>query len=115
MEHGLSALIWSDALAAVALGHSRHQAAAGKIDHNDARGEGVDKRLEEAGVRWSACAENLAYSLGYPDPSRIMLDGWMSSPGHRANILNRDYTHGGLGVAKDAKGAYYGTQVFARF
>jgi uncharacterized protein YkwD len=99
----------------VALQHSRYQAGAGKIDHSGPRGEGVDTRLKDARISWRACGENLAYSLGHSEPAQIMVDGWMDSPGHRANILNGNFTHGGLGIAKDKEGAYYGTQVFARF
>ena len=30
--------------------------------------------------------------------SRVIVDSWMTSPGHRANLLNPDYTHLGVGV-----------------
>ena len=46
----------------------------------------------------------------------IMVDGangWMNSPGHRANILSTDYTETGIGVAVKG-GKAYGTQVFGR-
>lgn len=41
-----------------------------------------------------------------------MVDSWMNSPGHRANILNPDYDRAGIGVAVDAEEAVYATQNF---
>ena len=31
--------------------------------------------------------------------ARVIVDSWMTSPGHRANLLNPDYTHLGVGVS----------------
>ena len=39
-------------------------------------------------------------------------DGWMHSPGHRANILNPDYTLMGIGARKGHNGRWYVAQVF---
>lgn len=83
------------------------------MGHDGPRGEQVSDRLAAARIGWRGCGENVAYSLGHPDPARIMVEGWMNSPGHRSNILNASFTHSGLGVALDKDGAYYGTQVFA--
>ena len=52
-------------------------------------------------------AENIA--MGYSSPEQVM-SGWMSSPGHRANILNGSYTHIGVGVC-DGCGTHW-TQNF---
>lgn len=46
---------------------------------------------------WSACGENLLYcSSGFS--AADMVDVWMNSDGHRANILNPEFTHAGIGV-----------------
>jgi uncharacterized protein YkwD len=55
----------------------------------------VDKR----GYRYSVIGENLA--VGYPTSARVV-GGWMSSPGHRANILKRDFDEIGIAVASGA-------------
>jgi hypothetical protein len=44
---------------------------------------------------------------------RSIHDAFMSSPGHRANIVDRDYNEGGVGVAYDEEGTIYVTEVFA--
>lgn len=49
--------------------------------------------------------ENIAY--GYPSVSSVM-DGWMNSSGHRANILSADFDYVGIGIV-DGK---YWTQIF---
>jgi uncharacterized protein YkwD len=57
---------------------------------------GFDERARVANsLGFSLVAENLAYG-GYEASSFI--DLWMSSPGHRANILNGELTHIGIGV-----------------
>ena len=51
--------------------------------------------------------------MGYPDAASVM-DGWMNSPGHRANILSGNVTQIGVGLAYAADGSPYWTMVFAR-
>ena len=46
--------------------------------------------------------------------AKEVVEGWMNSEGHRANILQGNYTEIGIGVAKAANGALYYTQVFAK-
>jgi uncharacterized protein YkwD len=65
--------------------------------------------------------ENIAWgSWDYATPASIV-DGWMHSPGHRANILNRQFKEIGLGVARGApeagqdRGGTYVTDFGARF
>jgi uncharacterized protein YkwD len=57
--------------------------------------------------------ENVAYTNGYEDPIRMMVDGWISSPGHRKNLLGK-FTH--MGTAFEHRGSlWYGTQFFGLF
>jgi len=60
---------------------------------------------------WRAAGENVAY--GYAPAS--VTRAWLDSPGHRANILNRAYTHIGIGVACSSAGQPYYTQVFGGY
>src|SRR3954452_13212449 len=63
--------------------------------------DGVDPFTwaERRGYDYRAIGENLA--VGYRHPSDVV-DGWMHSDGHRANILGRDYADVGIAVADDA-------------
>ena len=73
---------------------------------------GFDKRSRQAqsalqGVH--AFAENVAFGQ---HSGKEVVDGWMRSAGHRQNILG-NYRYIGIGVARNAKGILYYTQVFA--
>lgn len=54
--------------------------------------------------------ENIA--MGYTTPELVM-DGWMTSDGHRANILNSKFTNVGLGIYKGSDGYWYWVQCFS--
>ena len=69
------------------------------------------KMMESFGIRFSAAGENIAY--GQRTPAEVM-NGWMNSPGHRANILNPSYTNIGVGLAKTSSGVCYWTQMFTK-
>lgn len=56
-------------------------------------------------------AENIA--LGYPDAETVV-HGWMTSRGHRANILHSEVEETGIGIAKSSAGGVYYCQVFGR-
>lgn len=60
-----------------------------------------------SGVR--TCGENIA--SGYSTPEAVV-DAWMNSPGHRANILKAEFTKIGVGCYKSGN-KYYWTQIFA--
>ncbi|MFI3210080.1 MAG: S-layer homology domain-containing protein [Peptostreptococcaceae bacterium] len=61
------------------------------------------------GLTFSKAAENIAWGQRTPEE---VVTAWMNSEGHKKNILNGDYTHIGIGVAKDSSGRYYWTQMF---
>lgn len=64
-------------------------------------------------IPYSRTAENVAYNQGYSDPVRQAVQGWIQSSGHRQNIEGSfDLT--GIGIAQNAKGEYYFTQLFIR-
>ncbi|MFD1827405.1 CAP domain-containing protein [Mumia zhuanghuii] len=54
--------------------------------------------------------ENIAYGYRWP---RHVVDAWMDSPGHRANILEPRYRRIGVGVRRDSRGVVWVSQVFA--
>jgi len=71
----------------------------------------MDSRLAAVGYRRSYAGENVAE--GYPNAAAVVA-GWMTSPGHRENIVSTDYTEMGAGVAPAQNGRLFYVQVFAR-
>lgn len=55
------------------------------------------------------CGENIA--MGQISPQDVM-NSWMNSDGHRANILNSEFTKIGVGCVTDSNGVYHWTQLF---
>ncbi len=69
------------------------------------------KMMESFGFKFSAAGENIAY--GQRTASEVM-NTWMNSAGHKANILSAAYSTIGVGVAKTAAGTLYWTQEFMK-
>lgn len=67
--------------------------------------------MENFGIRFTAAGENIA--MGQRTPEEVM-NAWMNSPGHRANILSSSFTQIGVGFAKDSSGRAYWTQMFIK-
>ncbi|MBL1106478.1 sigma-70 family RNA polymerase sigma factor [Streptomyces sp. 5-8] len=91
-----------------AQGLSDDMAARGFFDHTDPDGNGPGERITAAGYRWSTYGENIA--RGQQTPQSVM-DSWMNSPGHRANILNCSFKNIGVGVHNGSGGPWW-TQDF---
>jgi uncharacterized protein YkwD len=92
--------------------HSADQAATNTMTHDGSDGSTIGPRATRAGyVGWTALGENVA--AGYTSVDAVM-NGWMNSSGHRANILSTTYTHVGFGRADSATGRPYWTQDFGR-
>lgn len=98
-----------DRLVAAARAHSADMAERDYFDHTSPDGEGPGDRATAAGYSaWGG--ENIA--VGYPT-AQAVIDGWMDSEGHRANILNCGFAAIGVGVAEAGDGGgYYWTQSF---
>jgi len=62
------------------------------------------------GYSYRSFGENIA--MGQSTPESVV-DDWMNSSGHKANILNKGYTHIGVGIAKNAKGQIYWVHMFS--
>ncbi len=106
-EAGCGALKIDDKLMAAAQAHSQDQADHRKMTHDGSDGSDVGERLDRAGYAWRAYGENVAWNQQTP---AAVMDAWMNSPGHRANILNCSFTEIGVGVA-NSDGPYW-TQDF---
>lgn len=79
------------------------------FSHTRPDGSHFSTALAEAGVSYRGAGENIAW--GQKTPEQVM-NGWMNSPGHRANILNEKFTSIGVGYYQNAKGVNYWSQLF---
>lgn len=106
------ALDWSEKLGATARAHSRDMAENNFFAHEGRNGGTVGKRAEKQGYAWSVIGENIATSQSSP---KQVVDGWLASPGHCANIMKENFTEMGAAHAIDHTGdtTIYWTQVFA--
>ncbi|MCS7190904.1 MAG: CAP domain-containing protein [Fimbriimonadales bacterium] len=111
----LPPLQWREDVARAARDHSKNMAERDFFDHTDPRLGDVDKRLNRFRIPWRACGENIFTLYGYENPAQVAVQGWMQSPGHRANILQKEFTHTGIGVFyRQRDQRYYFTQIFIR-
>jgi uncharacterized protein YkwD len=101
--NGLPALAFNVAIGNAARGHSDDMARNNFFSHTGSNGSNPGTRLTAAGYNWSFYAENIA--AGYQTPADVV-KGWMSSPGHRANILARSAREIGAGYVERAGTAY---------
>jgi uncharacterized protein YkwD len=93
-QHGCAALVLSAQLSAAASAHSQDMALHDRFSHTGSDGSTMVSRAVAAGYSYSLLAENLA--AGASTAEEVMT-GWMSSPGHRTNILNCDLHELGVG------------------
>ncbi len=104
---GCGALTADPALAAVARAHSADMRDRGYFSHTTPEGLSPFDRARAAGIGY-ARAENIA--SGQPDAAAVM-EAWLNSAGHRANILDCSLTKLGVGVAEGPGGPWW-TQLF---
>jgi len=110
-KHGLPALKWSQPLADIGKKHSKAMGDKKAPFSHD----GFNDRVKAYPQPAAAAAENLAMSSGLGRVARTAVDGWIDSPGHRKNLLHPAMNYCGIGVYRNAGGAYYSTQLFGRF
>jgi hypothetical protein len=95
-EEGLRPLRIQSQLQAAAQGYAEYMARTGVFSHTGRDGSTPFSRMAAAGYRGTLMGENIA--RGFNTAASVM-DAWMNSPGHRANILNPGYTDLGIGIA----------------
>ncbi|MGW3206031.1 sigma-70 family RNA polymerase sigma factor [Streptomyces sp. NPDC001135] len=91
-----------------AQGQSDDMAARHFFDHTNPDGADPGQRITAAGYRWSTYGENIAQGQ---QTAAAVMESWMNSPGHRANILNCSFKDIGVGVHKGTGGPWW-TQDF---
>ena len=105
-KYGLSALTVDTKVQQAALVRAKETAQS--FSHTRPNGSSFSTALTEAGVSYRTAGENIAY--GQSTPQQVM-NAWMNSSGHRANILNANYTTIGIGYTV-INGTAYWAQLF---
>lgn len=103
-------LAWNPALAEAAEEHSRDMAANGFFSHTGSDGGDVSNRVERRGYAWSVVGENLADATPGHFTPRLVVEAWLGSPGHCANIMRPEFRD--IGAAKVTGTLEYWTQTF---
>lgn len=106
---GLPPLAVDPLLATAAQGHCADMVARDFYDHTSPDGAQPWDRAAAAGSRRRTIGENIA--CGQRSPAEVV-QGWMNSPGHRANILKREFGHIGVGFAGGGRAGTYWAQLF---
>lgn len=106
-SHGLSKLTLDASITKQARIHSQNMAD-GKVKFSH---HGFEQRIKALPLKYESAAENVAFNIGYSDPSKQAVIGWLNSPGHLKNIQGK-YTLTGVGVVTNGKGEVYLTQIF---
>jgi uncharacterized protein YkwD len=114
---GLPALRLDRKLGRAARGHARDMVARHYFDHDSRDGSSFSARIKRTGWaktrRSYSMGENIAWGSGDLATPRAIVRSWMSSPGHKANILARKFRFIGIGIAGGAptggQGATYAT------
>jgi uncharacterized protein YkwD len=102
VDHGLAPLASNPHLVTAATAYAQDLIAGSYFSHTGRDGSTVFDRVKAAGyippgAGWSL-GENLAWGTGSYSTPQGAVDAWMHSPGHRDNILRRDYREVGIGV-----------------
>ncbi len=80
-----------------------------QFSHTRPDGSSFSTALKEQGVSFRGSGENIAW--GQKTPEQVM-NGWMNSDGHRANILNKNFKNIGVGYYQDENGVNHWVQLF---
>ena len=94
---------WNGRLFDAAAGHAQDMATNNYFSHVSQDGRTFSQRITNAGYAWSTVAENIAAGQG--TVAQVM-DGWLQSPGHCANIMNGNYTEIGVACARNDASTY---------
>jgi uncharacterized protein YkwD len=91
-ENGAGNVAWCPALVRSSFAHSEDMSVRNYFDHDSPDGDTVGDRATEAGYRFTAVGENIAF--GQRDVRQVM-EAWIDSPGHFKNLITPDFEHFG--------------------
>jgi uncharacterized protein YkwD len=101
--HGLRPLRADGRLERAARGHSSEMLRTGTFFHGS-----FSARIRGVGVRAPRVGENLAWGVGALSRARAMVNTWLNSPSHRANLLRPGYRIVGVGALRGTFGGHQG-------
>jgi uncharacterized protein YkwD len=110
-QEKLPPMVADPVLCKVARAHSANMARKGDMSHV-LDGKNPADRVRESGYDYLKIGENIGVGEDGA-PLEDAVKGWMGSPPHRVNILNRRFQETGIGIVRNDKGETYYTQVFA--
>ncbi len=106
---GLPTLQMDSAISNVARAKSKDMAVNNYFAHQSPTYGSAGDMLRQFGIKWSAWGENIAAGQRTPE---TVVNAWMNSPGHRANILSNNFSKIGVGYETNSSGRPYWTQIF---
>lgn len=110
-KQGLKALTLSNELTNVATKKAQDMADNGYFDHTSPTYGSPFEMMNRFGIQYRSAGENIA--AGQKTPQEVM-NSWMNSSGHRANILNADFEQIGIGYVTGGKYGTYWVQMFKK-
>lgn len=108
-KEGLSPLTIDTVIASAATVRAREIQTS--FSHTRPNGSNFSTAMTEAGANFQMAGENIAW--GQKTPQEVV-NAWMNSPSHRANIMNKNFTRIGVGHVQNASGTSYWVQLFAK-
>ena len=113
VKNGLPPFTWDADICRMARMHSESMSRQKYFAHVTPQGLRLRDRARAAGIlRFSVLGENIAYSQGYDDPAAFVVEQWMQSSKHRANILSSEFRAMAIGTFVAPDGSIYLTQTF---
>jgi|SRR5450759_4803029 len=112
-HQGLPSLVYNSQLDRMAKIQAANMARLQKLAHTlpESQLPTLGDRAHYVGYPFGRVAENVAQ--GFPNAETVV-QGWMTSSGHRHNVLNADVVETGIGIARAPGGGLYFCQVFGR-
>ncbi|NML18467.1 CAP domain-containing protein [Azohydromonas sp. G-1-1-14] len=98
-----TALTWNDPLQSAAARHSKDMASKNFFSHTGSDGSSAGTRITQAGYSWRTWGENIA--AGQTSVQQVV-DGWMASPGHCANLMKPAFRHVGVACVSNSASTY---------
>jgi uncharacterized protein YkwD len=95
LRYSLETLQWDEKVSEVALSHSQDMYETDNFSHTSEKFGELSDRLDVGDVFYQLAGENIA--ANYIDGPAVV-EGWLNSKGHRETLLNKEYTHLGVGV-----------------
>ena len=113
VKNGLPPFTWDADICRMARIHSESMSRNGYFAHVTPDGLRLRDRARAAGIlQYSVLGENIALSQGYDDPGAFVVEQWMQSTKHRANILSPEFRAMAVGSFVAPDGSIYLTQTF---